>query len=125
MGKWNSTLEIMGINIYKFWQNKKVLITGHTGCKGRWLSLWLNKMGAEVYGISLNPEGDINLFNQLNLSKELKDRNLIFDIRDKEKLKKVINSIKPEITFHLAAQPLVRESTDFQLKPGKLMLWGH
>lgn len=91
-----------------FWKNKKVLITGHTGFKGSWLSLILLNWGCEVYGISLKPTEELNLFNSLNFEKDL-NHNLI-DIRNSELFKSKVKEIKPDIIFHLAAQPLVRDS---------------
>ncbi|MCE2928619.1 MAG: CDP-glucose 4,6-dehydratase [Candidatus Caenarcaniphilales bacterium] len=95
----------MYLNKFK---NKKILITGHTGFKGSWLALWLQKLGAEVVGYALEPETKPNLFEVLNL--ETKVTNYFGDIRDFEKLETVIQKEKPEIIFHLAAQALVRES---------------
>lgn len=92
-------------NIY---QNKKILITGHTGFKGSWLSAWLLKLGANITGVALTPNTSPSHFNLLNLPIE----SHFVDIRDYEKLKNVIKALKPEIVFHLAAQPLVRESYD-------------
>ena len=92
----------------KFWKNKNILITGHTGFKGSWLTYWLLRLGAQVNGISLAPVGIPNLFNELNLRNEIYHN--IIDIRDREYLKKKIIEINPEIVFHLAAQPLVIES---------------
>ncbi len=91
-----------------FWKGKKVLITGHNGFKGSWLSLWLLKMNALVSGISLDQESRRNLFNELNIEKDL--NHILCDIRDKESLKRNIDQIKPDILFHLAAQPLVIDS---------------
>ena len=88
-----------------FWKSKKVLITGHTGFKGSWLSLWLLKMNSNVSGISLEQEDSNNLFDQLKIRNDI--NHITCDIRDKELLKKHIQAIKPEIIFHLAAQPLV------------------
>jgi len=90
------------------YKNKKVLITGHTGFKGSWLSLWLTLLGAEVVGFSLSPNTEPNLFNVLNLEKHL--TSIIGDIRNKEHLENVLNKHKPDFIFHLAAQPLVRRS---------------
>ena len=93
---------------YTFWYKKNVLITGHTGFKGCWLTYWLLKMGANVSGISLEPETKPNMFYQLNLSEKLNHN--IIDIRNKELLESKIREIQPEIIFHMAAQPLVIES---------------
>ena len=92
-----------------FWQGKKVFITGHTGFKGGWLSLWLKSLGAQVYGYSLSPPSTPNLFNVANVSKSL-TQSTIADIRDALSLEKAMLSAQPDIVFHLAAQPLVRNS---------------
>lgn len=92
-------------DIYK---HKKILVTGHTGFKGSWLTLWLNKLGAEVVGYSLQPNTEPSLFKTINLENIC--TSIYGDIRDKEHLDKVFNEHKPEIVFHLAAQPLVRLS---------------
>lgn len=93
---------VVSFEIYK---NKKVLITGHTGFKGSWLSLWLHRIGAEVAGYSLPPE-EMSHFNLLKLP----IKNYFNDINDEVSLKKAFNEFKPDIVFHLAAQPLVRDS---------------
>jgi CDP-glucose 4,6-dehydratase len=95
-------------NIFQNYRGKKVLITGHTGFKGSWLSLWLSELGAEVIGYSLEPPTNPSLFEILNLKERI--NHIIGDIRDEENLKKVFKKYKPEIVFHLAAQPLVRFS---------------
>lgn len=92
-------------NVYK---NKKVLVTGHTGFKGSWLTLWLTELGAEVIGYSLEPNTNPNLFEVLNLKE--KTHHIIGDIRDQEKLSQVFKKQKPDMVFHMAAQPLVRYS---------------
>ncbi len=94
--------------VKKFYKNKKVLITGVTGFKGAWLSYWLYLLGAKVYGIGYSPNKNKNLFYNLNLQKKIKLK--LFDIRDKNKLKNYTNLCKPQIIFHLAAQPLILES---------------
>jgi len=94
--------------VKNFYKNKKVLITGATGFKGAWLSYWLNILGAKVYGIGHNPNKNKNLFYSLKLEKKIKLK--LFDIRDKKKLKNFISSNKPEIIFHMAAQPLILDS---------------
>ena len=92
-----------------FWKNKRVLITGHTGFKGGWLSLWLKILGAEVAGYSLNPITKKNFFNSTKIKKIFK-----FDYRKNiqnfKDLSSCIDKFKPEIIFHLAAQPQVLES---------------
>ena len=95
-----------------FWKNKKVLITGHNGFKGSWLSLLLLKLGANIFGISLENEDPNSLFNKLVIKKDINEK--IIDIRNFELIKETIHSFSPDIIFHLAAQPLVRES---YLKP--------
>jgi CDP-glucose 4,6-dehydratase len=94
------------IQFADIYNNKKVLVTGHTGFKGSWLCLWLKKMGAHVTGYALQPETVPNHFNLLNLDIS----SVIGDIRDFKKVKEVFETVKPEIVFHLAAQPLVRRS---------------
>ncbi len=86
-------------------KNKKVLVTGHTGFKGAWLSLWLSKMGAEVIGYSLPPRSDPNLFDLAELKKSV--RHTEGDIRDLNYLTEVVQEAQPDIVFHLAAQSLV------------------
>tara|TARA_B100001059_G_C17839523_1_gene591044 strand:- start:13328 stop:14470 length:1143 start_codon:yes stop_codon:yes gene_type:complete len=97
--------KIMFGNIYK---NKKVLITGHTGFKGSWLTAWLVSLGANVTGYSIDIPSNPSHFEELNL--ENKINHIIGDILDFEKFHKVCREFKPEFIFHLAAQPLVRES---------------
>ena len=91
-----------------FWKGKKVLVTGHTGFKGSWLSLWLQQMDAEVIGLSLDPPTDKNLYKQADIAKNM--ISLREDIRNGDAVKKVFIKYKPEVVFHLAAQPLVRYS---------------
>lgn len=92
-----------------FWRGKRILLTGHTGFKGSWLALWLIQMGARVTGISQHPNTNPNLFTQLNLEKRLY-RSCIADIRDIHLLSEITHACQPNIVFHLAAQPLVRQS---------------
>jgi len=91
-----------------FYRGKKVLVTGHTGFKGTWLSHLLVKAGASVTGYSLVPTTDPNLFDAAGLSRKV--NSIIGDVRDLEHLKKVFAQEEPEIVFHLAAQPIVRDS---------------
>lgn len=113
MGVWFGAMEDLVINksrylMQSFWSSQRVLITGHTGFKGSWMSYWLHRLGAQICGISLEPNTNPNLFTVLNITNIC--QNNICDIRDREKLSKIINDFKPSIVFHLAAQPLVRKS---------------
>jgi len=92
----------------RFWKNKKVFITGHTGFKGTWLSIILSLLGAKISGYSLKPRKK-SLFNQANIKKSL-NSSTIADIRNFSLLKKKIYQFKPDVIFHLAAQPLVLQS---------------
>jgi len=92
----------------KFWKRKKVFITGHTGFKGSWMCIFLNMFGANIYGYSLRPK-KVSLFNQAKCKKFIK-KNYFSDINNLKKLEKKINEVRPDILFHLAAQPLVSES---------------
>jgi len=92
-------------NIYK---GRKVLVTGHTGFKGSWLCLMLNKLGAEVYGYALPPPTNPSLFVEANIEEIM--TSYIGDIRDYELLLKTLLEVRPEIVIHMAAQPIVRES---------------
>ena len=92
-----------------FWRGKRVFLTGHTGFKGGWLSLWLQAMGAEVHGYALNPPTEPNLFTAAKVGTGMASSK-IADIRDADKLREAMQVARPEIVFHLAAQPLVRYS---------------
>lgn len=96
-------MENLFVSIYK---NKKVLITGHTGFKGSWLALWLQQLGAKITGYSLAPPTQPNHYDLLNLE----CNSVIGDIRDHNKLFDIFQQVRPDIVFHLAAQPLVRYS---------------
>ena len=88
------------------YQNKRVLITGHTGFKGSWLALWLSQLGAKTTGYALHPPTEPNHFQLLDMD----INSIIGDVRDLEKLKRVFKEHQPEMVFHLAAQPIVRLS---------------
>ncbi|HRY30147.1 MAG TPA: CDP-glucose 4,6-dehydratase [Elusimicrobiota bacterium] len=92
----------------QFWHGKRVFITGHTGFKGSWLCLWLHSLGAKVTGYSLKPPTRPSLFELARVGKLVKS--VHGDVRDGTHLKKVMSAARPEIAFHMAAQPLVRES---------------
>jgi len=95
-------------NLGSFYKNKKVLVTGATGFKGSWLCSWLLELGSEVYGTGYSPNKNKKLFYSLNLQKKI---NLsLFDIRKFDKINNLIKKVKPQIIFHLAAQPLVYDS---------------
>lgn len=91
--------------MFDVFYNKKVLITGHTGFKGSWLSLWLKQKGAILSGISKDIPSQPSLFEVLELEKEME--HLLIDIRDLDVLKSEIGRIKPDFIFHMAAQPIV------------------
>lgn len=95
---------------HKFYQGKRVLVTGHTGFKGSWLSIWLNALGAEVIGLALDPSTERDNFVLSGIKDRITD--LRGDIRDADLVKEVFRKYQPEIVFHLAAQPLVRLSYD-------------
>jgi CDP-glucose 4,6-dehydratase len=106
-------MEVVGLmtvhkKLIEAYKGKTVLITGHTGFKGSWLALWLESLGAEVIGYSLDPPTDPSLFQATNLSERLID--IRGDILDNDKIYKTIKKYRPEFIFHLAAQPLVRHS---------------
>ncbi len=91
-----------------FWRGKKVFMTGHTGFKGSWLSLWLQQMGAQVTGFALPPPTNPSLFEVAGVSKGM--TSIIGDIRDTEALSRAMRETAPDIVIHMAAQPLVRYS---------------
>ena len=93
----------------EFWQKKRVFLTGHTGFKGSWLSLWLQMMGAEVHGFSLVPSSEPNLFTVARVAEGMSG-NTIADIRNYANVRDAIIKCEPEIIIHMAAQPLVRHS---------------
>ncbi len=97
-----------------FWKGKRVFITGHTGFKGSWLVLWLRLIGAEVYGYSLDPNTEPNLFTLAGIESDItQERGNILDIT---RLQKAIITFRPEIVFHLAAQPLVITSYEYPIE---------
>jgi CDP-glucose 4,6-dehydratase len=90
------------------WQGRRVYLTGHTGFKGSWMSLWLARRGAIVHGYALEPEGENNLFTTARVAEDIEHE--IGDIRQLKNLEGSIAEFKPEVVFHMAAQPLVRRS---------------
>lgn len=106
-----------------FWTNKKVLVTGHTGFKGSWLSLVLSKLGARVVGYALDSQFDSGLYVQAEVRENLLSSE-IADIRDFDKLYCYIKKHKPDIAFHLAAQPLVIESYENPVETHQINIIG-
>lgn len=113
MGIRESALEGMVMD-HQFWKGKKVLITGHTGFKGSWLSVWLQGKGADVIGLSLSPPSDPNLFELARVSDGMVS--IHGDIRNIDEVSAVIDGYRPEIIFHMAAQALVRHSYEAPLE---------
>ena len=109
MGRWTSTVEGMGrLMDLNFYKGKRVLLTGHTGFKGAWMSRVLVDAGAILIGYSLEAPTDPNLFSLAGLAGNM--TSVIGDVRDLEHLKQVFDEAQPEIVLHLAAQPIVRTS---------------
>lgn len=105
----------MKLDFKDFYKGKRVLVTGHTGFKGSWLSIWLQSLGAEVIGIGLNPYSDKDNFVLSGIGEKIK-ADIRADIRNGERIKEIFNEFQPEIVFHLAAQPLVRLSYDMPVE---------
>ena len=116
MGQRPGSLETVVMLDQAFWRGRRVLLTGHTGFKGSWLSLWLLSLGAEVWGYALAPELDRSLFDALQLapvSGSADGASLhhhLADLRDLAALQQAVAEAQPEVVLHLAAQPLVRRS---------------
>jgi CDP-glucose 4,6-dehydratase len=96
------------VDTFNVYNKSRVLITGHTGFKGTWLSLWLKKLGANVSGISIDIPSNPSHFRAANLSSQIKD--IRTDVRDTDAVRHIIDDLKPDFVFHLAAQALVRNS---------------
>ena len=100
-------MEMLALNAFgATYRGRRVLVTGHTGFKGSWLCLWLHTLGAEVTGLALDPQSEPSHWALLKLP--IKDHRI--DIRDEAAVRRVFAAERPEIVFHLAAQPLVRRS---------------
>ena len=98
-----------------FYKGKRVLVTGHTGFKGSWLSIWLHELGAEVVGVALDPYSERDNFVLSGIGSKIK-ADIRADIRDGKRMKEIFSEYQPEIVFHLAAQPLVRLSYDIPVE---------
>jgi CDP-glucose 4,6-dehydratase len=96
------------VGMTQFWSGRSVFLTGHTGFKGSWLSLWLQQLGASVHGYALAPNTTPSLFELARVAQGM--RSTIADVRDAQALEKCLRAAAPEIVLHMAAQPLVRES---------------
>jgi len=110
-------------SLFSFYKGKKVLITGHTGFKGSWLAIWLQSMGAEVVGLALDPFSPNDNYVLSGIGAKLK-ADIRGDIRDGQLLKDIFAIYKPEIVFHLAAQPLVRLSYDIPVETYQVNVMG-
>ncbi|XXK28884.1 CDP-glucose 4,6-dehydratase [Arenicellales bacterium nBUS_45] len=107
------TLKTNSINL-KFWKDKRVLLTGHTGFKGSWLSLWLQSLGSDVHGFALPPSSNPSLFNIASVDSGM--RSVFGDIRDLDAIRETMDSLQPDIVIHMAAQAIVRTSYDFPIE---------
>lgn len=106
----------MSIDIFNnFYKGKRILITGHTGFKGSWLSVWLHELGAEVIGVAKDPITQKDNYVLSGVGEKIK-ADLRADIRDGQRMKEIFQEYKPEIVFHLAAQPLVRLSYEIPVE---------
>ena len=105
-----------------YFKNKTILVTGHTGFKGSWLTMMLKSLGSNIIGYSLNPVNQYDNFEVLNLSRSITD--LRGDVRDINKLKSAFDRYQPDIVFHLAAQPLVRKSYEIPRETLEVNLMG-
>src|SRR5580704_2743255 len=95
----------------EFWRTRRVLLTGHTGFKGAWMSLWLESLGAEITGYALAPAGEPNLWSMVGAAPNAgAPRSVIADIRDARRVAEAVAQADPQIVIHMAAQALVRES---------------
>jgi CDP-glucose 4,6-dehydratase len=108
MGFGRAAMEDLDMIDRAFWRNKRVLLTGHTGFKGAWLSLWLEQLGADVFGFALPPDTDPSMYSMLGLLARQISR--LGDIRDPRMVAEAVREARPQIVVHMAAQPLVRRS---------------
>ncbi|KAA6315149.1 CDP-glucose 4 6-dehydratase, partial [termite gut metagenome] len=105
----------MSVDMFdNFYNGKRVLVTGHTGFKGSWLSIWLHELGAEVIGVALDPYSERDNYALSSIGSRITD--LRGDIRDGRLMKEIFEKYQPQIVFHLAAQPLVRLSYEISVE---------
>lgn len=120
-------MEKLGINLLnpnpQFWKERSVFLTGHTGFKGGWLTLWLSSMGAKVHGYALAPPTEPSFFEANRLQERL-FKSTMGDIRDINKLTEAIREARPSVVIHMAAQPLVRESYERAVETFSINLMG-
>ena len=107
MGEWARAVEGVGVMDAEFWQGRRVLVTGHTGFKGSWLTMWLKALGADVVGLALAPVGR-SLFAEARVAGDCTSH--CVDLRDARAVRDVVAAADPDVVFHLAAQALVRPS---------------
>lgn len=116
----NNPLDIFG----GFYAGKRVLVTGHTGFKGSWLTIWLRELGSEVWGVALDPDTPKDNFVLSGLHEKMGSRDIRCDIRDGARLREIFAQVQPEIVFHLAAQPLVRLSYECPVETYEVNVMG-
>ena len=120
-GPLENMVKPMRLNV-DFWKGKRVFVTGHTGFKGSWLCMWLESMGVDVAGLSLNPLDSPNLFSEAKVGENI--QNTFADIRDQKALVGAISAFNPEIVIHMAAQPLVRRSYENPIETYSINVMG-
>ena len=118
MDEWKGSVEALGITQQvggglfapdrEFWNHRRVLVTGHSGFKGTWLTAWLHHLGADVAGLSLDRPSSPNMFDAVAGEELCHDTT--GDICDRTAVDRTVQKFTPEVVFHLAAQPIVRES---------------
>lgn len=125
MGFQSSTVEDLAMSTPaqlnpEFWRNKRVLLTGHTGFKGSWLSLWLQSLNTRLCGIALEPPTEPAMFRIAQVASGMEHH--LADIRDFSSIQKIMMDFEPEIVIHMAAQSLVRYSYQFPIDTGPTSL---
>lgn len=107
-----------------FYAGKRVLVTGHTGFKGSWLTIWLRELGAQVWGVALDPDTPNDNFVLSGLADKMGAADIRCDIRDREAMREIFERVQPQIVFHLAAQPLVRLSYECPVETYEVNVMG-